>query len=169
RDSKGGDRPPRPECAPLWHPPLRAALPVLALTLLVGRHAQIRYLGPPCPGDDDGRRGGLAKLFTRLVSTAAPKLAQHSLVEAQSMVRCDAAAGLAAQGARGSGTLTFRCDGPGCPHLFRHERVRSVIMPAKPDRDRSGGVSSERKTRVTLSGAVGVNGSCLTGSDGKKR
>lgn len=46
RDSKGGDRPPRPECAPLWHPPLRAALPVLALTLLVGRHAQIRYLGP---------------------------------------------------------------------------------------------------------------------------
>jgi uracil-DNA glycosylase len=36
RDPRGGDRPPRPECAPLWHPPLRAALPGVALTLLVG-------------------------------------------------------------------------------------------------------------------------------------
>lgn len=26
---KGGDLPPRPECAPLWHPRLRAALPEL--------------------------------------------------------------------------------------------------------------------------------------------
>ncbi len=39
-----GDNPPRPECAPLWHAPLRAALPNIALTLLVGHHAQRRYL-----------------------------------------------------------------------------------------------------------------------------
>lgn len=39
-----GDLPPRPECAPLWHPRLRAALPELRLTLLVGRHAQAYYL-----------------------------------------------------------------------------------------------------------------------------
>ncbi len=44
RDSRGGDRPPRPECAPLWHPPLLAALPAVALTLLVGLYAQRRYL-----------------------------------------------------------------------------------------------------------------------------
>jgi uracil-DNA glycosylase len=44
-DAKGGDRPPRPECAPLWHPPLRAALPKVELTLLVGLYAQGRYLG----------------------------------------------------------------------------------------------------------------------------
>ena len=44
-DAKGGDRPPRPECAPLWHPPLRAALPGIELTLLVGMYAQARYLG----------------------------------------------------------------------------------------------------------------------------
>jgi len=30
-----GDLPPRPECAPLWHPRLRALLPRIELTLLV--------------------------------------------------------------------------------------------------------------------------------------
>ncbi|MEE8534553.1 MAG: uracil-DNA glycosylase family protein [Kiloniellales bacterium] len=45
RDPRGGDNPPRPECAPLWHPPLRAALDRVAVTLLVGRYAQAYYLG----------------------------------------------------------------------------------------------------------------------------
>ncbi len=45
RFERGGDRPPRPECAPLWHPPLRAALTRVELTLLVGLYAQARYLG----------------------------------------------------------------------------------------------------------------------------
>jgi uracil-DNA glycosylase len=40
----GGDLPPRPECAPLWHPRLRAALPEIRLTLLVGSYAQAYYL-----------------------------------------------------------------------------------------------------------------------------
>lgn len=42
---QGGDAPPRPECAPTWHPPLRAALPKVKLTLLVGSYAQAYYLG----------------------------------------------------------------------------------------------------------------------------
>lgn len=42
---KGGDLPPRPECAPLWHPPLIEAMPDVRLTLLIGRYAQERYLG----------------------------------------------------------------------------------------------------------------------------
>lgn len=42
---KGGDLPPRPECAPLWHPRLRAALPEIRLTLLIGGYAQAYYLG----------------------------------------------------------------------------------------------------------------------------
>lgn len=51
RDSKGGgasggDRPPRPECAPLWHDKILALLPSLALILLVGTYAHRRYLGP---------------------------------------------------------------------------------------------------------------------------
>ncbi len=40
-----GDLPPRPECAPLWHPRFRAALPRVRLTLLVGQYAQDYYLG----------------------------------------------------------------------------------------------------------------------------
>jgi len=42
---KGGDLPPRPECAPLWQPRFRAALPAIRLTLLVGQYAQAYYLG----------------------------------------------------------------------------------------------------------------------------
>jgi len=41
---KGGDLPPRPECAPKWHPQLRAALPNIQLTLLIGSYAQAFYL-----------------------------------------------------------------------------------------------------------------------------
>ncbi len=44
RDAKGGDKPPRRECAPTWHPRLLGALPNIALTLLVGSYAQTRYL-----------------------------------------------------------------------------------------------------------------------------
>ncbi|HXM84530.1 MAG TPA: uracil-DNA glycosylase family protein [Stellaceae bacterium] len=44
RDAKGGDLPPRPECAPLWHPRLLAELPKVELTLLVGSYAIDYYL-----------------------------------------------------------------------------------------------------------------------------
>ena len=40
-----GDAPPRPECAPLWHPKLRALMPKIRLTLLIGQYAQAYYLG----------------------------------------------------------------------------------------------------------------------------
>ena len=42
---RSGDLPPRPECAPLWHPRLRALLPDIGLTLLIGQYAQAYYLG----------------------------------------------------------------------------------------------------------------------------
>lgn len=42
--SKGGDKPPRPECAPLWHAKLHALLPHIQLTLLIGAYAITRYL-----------------------------------------------------------------------------------------------------------------------------
>ena len=41
---KSGDLPPRPECAPTWHPPLLAAMPALRLTLVIGQYAQAHYL-----------------------------------------------------------------------------------------------------------------------------
>lgn len=41
---RGGDLPPRPECAPQWHELLLAELPEIRLTLLVGQYAQRYYL-----------------------------------------------------------------------------------------------------------------------------
>ena len=43
---RGGDCPPRPECAPLWRRRLLDAMPGLRLTLLVGSYAQADALGP---------------------------------------------------------------------------------------------------------------------------
>jgi uracil-DNA glycosylase len=44
-DAHGGDLPPRPECAPLWHPRLLPLMPEVGLTLLIGGYAQAYYLG----------------------------------------------------------------------------------------------------------------------------
>ncbi|MFC4871441.1 uracil-DNA glycosylase family protein [Negadavirga shengliensis] len=41
---KGGDMPPRPECAPIWHGKLLTALPHVKLTLLIGQYAHAYYL-----------------------------------------------------------------------------------------------------------------------------
>lgn len=57
RLERGGDKPPRPECAPLWHARLLALLPAIELTLVVGQYAQAHYL--------DERRG---KTLTETVS-----------------------------------------------------------------------------------------------------
>lgn len=43
---KGGDRPPRPECAPLWRKQVLSELHDIQLTLLVGSYAQNYVLGP---------------------------------------------------------------------------------------------------------------------------
>jgi uracil-DNA glycosylase len=42
---KGGDAPPRPECAPRWHPRLLPLLPSIRLRLLVGGYAVRLVLG----------------------------------------------------------------------------------------------------------------------------
>jgi len=46
QDAKGGDLPPRKECAPLWQEPLTQVLSGVELTLLVGMYAVKEYLGP---------------------------------------------------------------------------------------------------------------------------
>jgi uracil-DNA glycosylase len=45
-DAKGGDRPPRRECAPVWRQRVFAALPAIELIVAVGRYAQAWHLGP---------------------------------------------------------------------------------------------------------------------------
>ncbi len=44
-DRNGGDKPPRRECAPAWHPRLLPLLGNVELTLLIGAYAQKEYLG----------------------------------------------------------------------------------------------------------------------------
>jgi uracil-DNA glycosylase len=41
---KGGDLPPRPECAPQWHEALLTKMPKLQLTILIGMYSQRYYL-----------------------------------------------------------------------------------------------------------------------------
>ena len=53
--ANGGDKPPRPECAPLYeHKRVLDHLPNLQLTLLVGQYSQKRYLG-------SGRKGSMTE------------------------------------------------------------------------------------------------------------
>lgn len=42
--AKSGDKPPRPECAPLWHEQLLDHLPKNRLEIIIGMYAQRRYL-----------------------------------------------------------------------------------------------------------------------------
>lgn len=44
-DAKGGDLPPRKECAPLWHREVFTSLPGLELVLVVGQYAHRWHLG----------------------------------------------------------------------------------------------------------------------------
>ncbi len=58
RDGKGGDLPPRRECAPRWHARLLAFFPAVELTLLVGSYAISHYL----PG---ARAGSMTEVIAR--------------------------------------------------------------------------------------------------------
>lgn len=53
---KGGDLPPRKECAPLWHERILALLPDIRLTLLIGQYAQAHYLPDRGPRLEDSVR-----------------------------------------------------------------------------------------------------------------
>jgi uracil-DNA glycosylase len=44
QDAKGGDLPPRRECAPAWRAPLMALMPQIDLVLAIGLHAQAWHM-----------------------------------------------------------------------------------------------------------------------------
>ncbi|MGE7472467.1 uracil-DNA glycosylase family protein [Bosea sp. NPDC003192] len=50
-DGKGGDLPPRRECAPAWRTRVLAGLPNIELVLVIGRYAQAWHLGPKAAAD----------------------------------------------------------------------------------------------------------------------
>jgi len=81
----GGDKPPRPECAPLWHTRLLKHLPDIRLTLLLGRYAQRYYLTSKrvlnvgdCPS--------VFRVCAPILPVAASKLAQRNLDAKTSVV-----------------------------------------------------------------------------------
>lgn len=45
-DAKGGDKPPRRECAPIWRARVFSAMPAVELVLAIGHYAQAWHLGP---------------------------------------------------------------------------------------------------------------------------
>ena len=52
-DAKGGDRPPRPECAPAWRARLMGALPRIELVVCLGAHAMRWHMGKAWAGTVD--------------------------------------------------------------------------------------------------------------------
>ena len=68
QDAKGGDLPPRRECAPAWRAPLMALMPQIDLVLTIGLYAQAWHMG-------DTRRASLtATVMNWREVFAAPKL-----------------------------------------------------------------------------------------------
>jgi uracil-DNA glycosylase len=64
-DAKGGDLPPRRECAPIWRTQVFAALPKIELILVIGQYAQAWHLSP------EERDGGLTATVMRWKSLLA--------------------------------------------------------------------------------------------------
>ncbi len=71
QDAKGGDLPPRRECAETWRPALFAAMPRLELILVIGQYAQAWHLG-----DDfrDGLTGTVRRWRDILDSPRRPRV-----------------------------------------------------------------------------------------------
>ncbi len=93
----GGDRPPRPECAPLWRDRVLALLPEVRLTLLVGTYAQAHVLGPgPMTERVRGYRAYLPRHFplphpswrTKVWEARNPWFPDHVLPALKAEVAC---------------------------------------------------------------------------------
>ncbi|MEM7625974.1 MAG: uracil-DNA glycosylase family protein [Planctomycetota bacterium] len=64
--ARSGDAPPRPECAPLWHPQLLEAWRHVGLTVYIGKYAHNRYLREQFKTITDAVRGYGALLPERI-------------------------------------------------------------------------------------------------------
>src|SRR5580693_4045990 len=73
-DAKGGDLPPRRECAELWRKPMFALLPNIELILLVGQYAQKWHLGPNLSAKISAKRslGGGRSINRRTIRASCP-------------------------------------------------------------------------------------------------
>jgi uracil-DNA glycosylase len=67
-----GDLPPRPECAPHWHPRLIKAMPGIRLTVLIGQYALARYLPDRYQTTTDAVRDYKALLKDNIIALPHP-------------------------------------------------------------------------------------------------
>ena len=127
RQPRGGDNPPRPECAPAWHPaPVGGAARRRAYP--PGRHVRPGLLpGENAPANPDRNGRELARLPAPAPAHPAPKLAHHRLAEAASVVRGGAFAGVAAPGGTDAGVRsTLPCDRVMSPLIFAPQPRRGT-------------------------------------------
>lgn len=78
--SKSGDKPPRAECAPLWHDRILAHLPTDRLTIVIGAHAHRRYARDGGASMTDAVANWDALLPDRIVLPHPSPRNQHWLV-----------------------------------------------------------------------------------------
>jgi len=64
-DAKGGDKPPRRECAPTWRARVFAALPQIELVLAIGRYAQNWHLGSDSAASLSGTMANWREILVR--------------------------------------------------------------------------------------------------------
>jgi uracil-DNA glycosylase len=92
QDERGGDLPPRRECAPAWRSLLMAALPRIELVIAVGAHAQKWHMGPVAKGNltDTVRnwRAGLG-LAPAVIPTPHPSWRNNSWLKANPWFAAD--------------------------------------------------------------------------------
>ncbi len=87
RDGKGGDLPPRRECAPLWHARLLACFPAIELTLLVGSYAIDYYLAGSAARSMTEAIARWHDFLPKYFRPAASELAHDALAARQPVVR----------------------------------------------------------------------------------
>ena len=103
QDAKGGDLPPRRECAPAWRSQVFAAMPQVELVLAIGQYAQSWHLGTRRGANLTETVGQMADALRRPRSSeghpdAASLMAQQWLAAAQSLVRGGTPAARAGRG-----------------------------------------------------------------------
>ena len=124
RTTKGGDLPPRRECASLWHRELFAALPQVELVLAVGSYAQNFHLGEAAGTTLqetmlDWRTHLRRKRRPRVLPLPHPSWRNNAWLKRQSLVRGGASARAAPRGEAAASKIA--------PVKFRLRAYRKII------------------------------------------
>lgn len=108
--AKGGDAPPRPECAPLWHAPLKDAAPRVQHVLLTGQYAHAYYLGTTKKKTLTETVRAFEEYLPEFFALPHPSWRSKGWMKKEPVVRADGARRIATGGEVGAGSLTARLE-----------------------------------------------------------